>query len=284
MSDVSQHDETAAAAPRVRPVVRTKASAKALDAGKISRDKRAKAAPPKAATDASTEAAAKGDPLRAALTSALEKARETQRAVARQEAAIERTRASMDAAGAAVERAQKGVGKAQQAYAAELASAAASETPPPSSGVRKARQAVVDAEDHRDALKAALAKLEKDLPVVVADLRDADVAVEAAISAILLPVARSLLERARSVAATLVPLREALAALWAETDRPTAWDQQTPFTEGRAPLASLREEVPEFFRTTSVIKRVRPDPWAVAREQLRADPNAALTEFDELLG
>src|SRR6516165_3493843 len=80
------------------------------------------------------------DPLRAALAAAIVAAGEARQAVTRQKAGIERTRASMYAAAAAMEKVQEGVGKAQQDYADALAGA--SETPPPSSGVRKARQAV----------------------------------------------------------------------------------------------------------------------------------------------
>jgi hypothetical protein len=56
------------------------------------------------------------------------------------------------------------------------------------------------------------------------------------------------------------------------------------FADGRAPLAAMRKAIAEFLREMNIVERSVPDPWLAARTRLRADPNAALAEFDELLG
>jgi hypothetical protein len=225
-----------------------------------------------------------GDPFRKGLAAAIEDAGKARQAVERQKAGIARTRASMYAAGAAVEKAQEGVGKSQRDYATALAaSAAASGAPPPSSGVRKARQAVTDAEDHRDALKAALAKLEEDLPFVVADLRNAEIAVDQAISMILAEPAQQLIKRGEEIASQLGPIRQALAALWAEHS-PGEHHAALAHQSGRRPLEETKEAASSFLQSTSAVERGR-DLWAAARQILRENPHADLpAELTALLG
>jgi hypothetical protein len=82
--------------------------------------------------------------------------------------------------------------------------------------VRAARQAVVDAEDELEAQRAALAQMRADLPNWQTEIVAADTEVEAAISAILAPLAEKLIARGREIASQLSPIREALAALWGE--------------------------------------------------------------------
>jgi len=121
-------------------------------------------------------------------------------------------------------------------------------------------------------------KIEADLPLVEKDAVAADVEIDRLISLILMPLAQQLITRGQQIAAQLRPYTAVLSALWAEADRPTGWDDQTAFDEGRKPLTGTREEVAEFLRATHVIVRASPDPWVEARKQLRADPNAALPE------
>ena len=121
-------------------------------------------------------------------------------------------------------------------------------------------------------------KLEHDAPELQKEVVACDAEVDRLISLILVPLAEQLMARGQQIAAQLRPFTAVLSALWAEADRPTGWDDQTAFDEGRKPLTGTREEVAEFLRATHVIVRASPDPWVEARKQLRADPNAALPE------
>jgi hypothetical protein len=47
-------------------------------------------------------------------------------------------------------------------------------------------------------------------------------------------------EKVVKFAAQLAPFKAVLAALWCESDRPSRWDEQTAFTEGRKPQRSGR--------------------------------------------
>jgi hypothetical protein len=284
MSDVSQHDETVAADPRVQPSVRTTARkvAKAPSAGKAGRDKRTKAdAAANAAPAISGDVAAQGDALRAALGLAIKEADEARRAVTKQQTGIERTRAAMYAAEKALEKVRAGVTKAQESHAAALARAAAAGASPPRSKVPAARQALVDAEDELTAQKAALAKLEKELPVWEKDAVHAEAAVEAAISAVFVPLVTKLIARGEELCGDLAPVRNALAALLFE-QRPTQYDAAAAYDQGRRPLAETKKAVAEFLSASNSIERA--SLWVEARKTLRQDPNAALAEFDELLG
>ena len=102
---------------------------------------------------------------------------------------------------------RKGSGRSSAAaHAQALADAAAGDAAPPISGMRAARQAVVDAQDEVEAAKGALAQLKGTLPDYEAELREAEIAVEAAISAILAEASKkadreSHLDCARTLAA-----------------------------------------------------------------------------------
>jgi hypothetical protein len=220
--------------------------------------------------------------LRAALVAALDEAREAKAEVARQKAGIERTEAAMREAEASVETAQKGVEKAKQADARALAHAAAHETKAPKNTMRAARQAVTDAEDRRDALRAARDRLEADWE---RDLGQAEVAVEAAISAILAPVAVRLIKRGEEIEAQLTPIKRVLSALWYQADRPSQYGAGAAFDTGRAPLEETRAAAGDWLQSINEYDVAVPDPFLIARAKLRADPTSELpTELTGLLG
>jgi hypothetical protein len=99
----------------------------------------------------------------------------------------------------------------------------------------------------------------------------------------LAPVAEKLVERGREILAQLAPIKGALAALWSEPDRPSSWDEQRVFTEGRKPLAATKEAVAAFLRSTNDVDRPHPDPWIGARKRLRGDAYADLSDITGLL-
>jgi hypothetical protein len=215
------------------------------------------------------------DPLRAELAAAIKTAEEARAAADRQKAAIERTRSSRLRATAAVKVAEEGVGKAQEAHARAIADAAADDAAPPTSGMRAARQAVVDAQDEADALKAAVEELKARLPDFEAAAREADIAVEAAISAILAVQAQQLLAKADAIARELAPLRNALFALW--KDNPSGTVDLLAFQRGRAPLAEVQTAVAAFSEAVNAIDKS--DLWEQARDALRSNAYAPLPDF-----
>jgi hypothetical protein len=99
----------------------------------------------------------------------------------------------------------------------------------------------------------------------------------------LAPLATKLIERGKEIVSQLAPIKLALAALWSEPDRPSSWDQQRVFAEGRRPLAETREAVAAFLRSTNDVERTQPDPWIEARDRLRNNPRTELSELDALL-
>ena len=217
------------------------------------------------------------DPLRAQLAQALEAAREAREVVDRQRAAIERTRSSVAAADKAVTVAEKGVEEARAAHAQALADAAAGDAAPPISGMRAARQAVVDAQDEVEAAKGALAQLKGTLPDFEAELREADIAVEAEISKILAVAVQELMDQAAEIARELLPLRRALLA-FVMNDSPPRVSDRLAFDRGRQPLREAQAAVDAFFQAYDSIEDSQIDVWAFARKQLRADPHAPLPD------
>jgi hypothetical protein len=179
---------------------------------------------------------------------------------------------------------QKAVRKAEAANIEAIANAAASGKPAPRSGVPAAKAAVEVAKDHLDALRAARKKVEADVPLFEKDAVAADGEIDRLVSLILVPLATQLIARGKEIAAQLAPLRNSLAALWAEASRPQAWEAAAAFDDGRKPLKETREAAAEFLRETHIVECSVPDPWLAARTRLRADPNAALTELTALLG
>jgi len=215
------------------------------------------------------------DPLRAALAQGIAAAAEARDAVQQQRAAIEKTRIAVREAERAVKAAEAGIQTARENHAAALADAAASDAAPPASGMRAARQAVEDAQDEVEAVKEALVQLKQNLPSFESTAREADIAVDEKISALLAVQVQQLLNKAREIASQLSPLRNALVAFL--KDHPSGADVLA-FNRGRKPLADMEAEVRTFFHNLNAVDE-RHDPWGAAREILRADPNAILPEF-----
>ncbi len=83
--------------------------------------------------------------------------------------------------------AEEGVKESRAAHARAIADAATADAAPKASGMRAARHAVTDAQEEIEAAKEALAQLRGDLPGLIEASGRADIAVEAAISAIPAP-------------------------------------------------------------------------------------------------
>ena len=226
-----------------------------------------------------TSQATPADPLRETLVAARSEAADAQQALERQRGAIERTRDAVRAAKKTALAAEENITKAAEDYATALANAAAAETAVPTGGVQAARQAVVDAQDQLDALQAALAQLRADLPGWENAVRQAEIAVESAISAILLPSVYQLLDRASEVRDQLRPLRKALLAFINEPP-PNGFDHSS-FDRGQKPLGEVRQAVMSFLSTMwkDDERQACDNPWRSIRELLRADPYAMLPDL-----
>ena len=125
--------------------------------------------------------------------------------------------------------------------------------------------------------EGALAELKSALPAWEAAAREADIAVETAISAVLAPHAHALLERAAAIARELAPLRGVLLALLSE--RPAG--DVLAFERGRAPLSEAQNAARSFLqRVSAVDDKQAVDPWRQARESLSRDPHAPLSLSD----
>lgn len=143
--------------------------------------------------------------------------------------------------------------------------------------------AVTVAEDARDSLKAARAKLERDLPAWEGEAAQAAAGVEAVISVILSNHARAVPQEARKAVAVLAPLKSALVALWAE-QRQVATQEYFSYEDGRRPLNETKNAIKDFLESLNRIERADLDPWREARARLRRDPAAAIPpELDALL-
>lgn len=221
----------------------------------------------------SNQAKVQADPLREALAAAQQEAREAHRAVERQRLAIDKTRAAQREAEKAVSAAEEGIGAAREAHARALADAAAADTAPPLSSMRAARQAVTDAQDQAEALKAALAELKARLPDWERTARDADVEVERCISAILAPHAQKLFDRALALERDLAPIRQALATLLQDRHKTSA--DVLGHERSRAPLGEVYAGIMRF----GAWRAGGPDRFAEARGQLREDWAAVLPDF-----
>ena len=217
------------------------------------------------------------DPLRDELAAAHRSQAEANELVDRQRAAIEKTRIALREAERAVKAAEEGIQTARENHAAALADAAASNAAPPASAMRKARQSAEDAADHLESTKIAFAALKTDLPLKQNAAREADAAVEIAISEILAVHAGKILEKAHKVAAELTPYRNLLFPLLNErpfgTADALAWDRT------HKPLDEVRAAARQFLYSLTVVGGDAADPWEIAREKLRADPNAPLPEI-----
>jgi hypothetical protein len=224
-----------------------------------------------------------GDALRGALAACLQAKGKADRLVERQRAGIDRARGGVRAAEAVAKEAEVEIVKSRQLHAKALAEAAAGDTVPPASGIHKARNAAVEAQDMVEATKAALEDLKAGLPTVEAAASESNIAVEAAINAILAPHARQLLNKGMELKCQLAPVVAALLALSNDTPAGKPHNQYLDAAKMHKPLAEVRKDVQAFFETFNKFDRGGADPWASARARLRADPNAELPDFAALL-
>jgi membrane-associated HD superfamily phosphohydrolase len=141
------------------------------------------------------------DPLRADLEAAILAEREACAALASIEEALRRGNSVTQAAQAKLENAKHHVEKAKEGDARRTAAAVRnrSSASPDASGVRRARESVVQAEDDLEAAQGAVARIQEECVQYAAAAQWATVERMAAANAVLAPVARTLLDRLRDV-------------------------------------------------------------------------------------
>jgi ABC-type transporter Mla subunit MlaD len=217
------------------------------------------------------------DPLRDALAEVLDTANKAHHAVARHEAAIQQTREKVRASETAIVAGEEGIKKAQEEFARGLADAAAADAPTPPSTVRAARQAVADAQDELEAVKGALERLNAGLPDLEHTARQAEIAVQRAISTILAQRAEELLDQAKEVMQQLMPIRDALVKLAARTRQFSDPADYFRDKDEKRPLDQIISEIRLFLAAPNDAECLQQaDPWELARQELRNDPEAEL--------
>ena len=218
------------------------------------------------------------DSLREALATKQQEAKEARQRADNLRAAVERARGVVRRLEQAVTAADKSITKAREEHAAAIASAATSDTAPPASGVRAARQAKADLEDELEAAKAALTKLKADLPAWEEVARKADIETEAAVNAVLVPHVQAVLEMVMNLHRQLVPLRLVLASLCELP--PTQWAEQPAWEKAQAPLQQVRAAIESFVtQEGKIVEPTGETVWQRARALLRENPHAALPDF-----
>jgi hypothetical protein len=217
------------------------------------------------------------DPLRNALAAAIEAAGKSRAVLEKRRAAARRLSSEAAETEERIEALTKAVTMAEAAHLDAIAEAAASGAPVPASGVPKAREAVVVAQDHVDTLRAARRKVEANMPDWEADVAAADAEVERLISAILAPHVAKLVAEAQEAARRLAPYQALLLALVQDhRDWPTEWALQRAFDEGRKPVDAVAAEASATLRGIREYEMMDGNPFKAAREALREDPMAEL--------
>jgi hypothetical protein len=227
----------------------------------------------------------KPDALREKLAVSIKAAATARDNVEKHKAAISQLNSEASAAASNVEAAQAGVERAKRADAAVLASQAAKGLPSSNVGkeVRKARDAVTEAEDRRDALIAARQQLESELPDLKADVIEADTDCERIISEIIAPVIHELAAKARAITARLDPIKAALLT-FLNSDRPptlhaTDASEFLNYGKQRKPLEDAKAAAQAYFDDSSKFAMPDVNVWVAARRILRDDPFAPLPEI-----
>jgi hypothetical protein len=217
------------------------------------------------------EAAAAGaadDPLRAALADAIKQATEAHQAVQRQLVAIEQTRDRAKSRAKDIKKAEEGVERAQREPARETA--AGKNTPP--YDLRAARRSLLDAQDQAKAASDAIRQLHAARPAVEAEAREADIAVDAAISEILSAHAHAIVGQADEMLRSLLPLKSLCLALIEEQCPPGGADIPA-YSRGRAPLEAARVSAARIIGTINAAGAGdHADYWQTLRARLRGDP------------
>jgi hypothetical protein len=197
---------------------------------------------------------------------------------------IERGKLAVREAERAIKAAEESVLVASENHAAAMASAMVADRDAPRSKVPEARAAVLEATDEAQVLKSALNKLRDALPAMEVEAKDAAIAVDFAISAILAPHVERLLDRAVQLATLLAPLKQMLASVF---DGDMAWANKDllGFAHSMKPLDGIKAEVRIFLNGDRKLEFVAasPDPWNAARAALRVDAAADLPDLANLL-
>jgi hypothetical protein len=238
--------------------------------------------------DATDEVKPPSDDVRRALRNALKEQKEAHAAVARQKNAVTRMLSQTVEAEEKIPALEKSLKAASQAHIEAVAAAAVSGAEAPASTVAEAQARLAFARDNIETLRAARRQVEAEIGDYEQAAVDADVGVEALISAIIADYIELLIKEASELARRLQPYRAALLAFTADyQDRPTQWDKQRSFNKARQPLDEAANQTYALFK--SLREFDAPSPcWKEARARLRANPDAAvlrhlLSEFDGLL-
>lgn len=211
------------------------------------------------------------DPLRQALVDALADLATAKQKVENHATATRKTWRALHDAQANAAKAEKGITTARVDAATVLADVATDDdddvVPPPNT-VSLARAAHADALDTIENLKAARDQLRRTLPDLEADVRAADVAVDAAISKLLCEPVQLLIDRLRTLISQSTPIRRQLNDLL---------DAHRYNNFGFGALAPLEQQLDTarsivMRHSDADIDKVAGE-FAAIRGRLRADPH-----------
>lgn len=165
---------------------------------------------------------------------------------------------------------------------AQAEAIASGKTPSPDK-VRQARDAERDVEDRLDAVHAAVAKIEADLPDFIDDVARAELHVITCRNSAIAPVIMEMLERARKAKADWLLLPQILKVLAA--DDPRLPELKQNLTESlrlrervREPLFGIQRDVHELLMMNIVLGGPVIDGYERWREKLLTDPDAQMPE------
>jgi hypothetical protein len=160
---------------------------------------------------------------------------------------------------------------------AQAEAIAGGKTPSPDK-VRRARDAERDVEDRLDAVRAAVAKIEADLPDFVDDVARAELGVIAARNAVTAAVAAQLLERAHRAKAEFFLLEEVCGMLLAQDHRVPELSNPTESLRAREranqPLFSLHEELRNLRSSNRHLGKPESQAFEVWRQALLLEADA----------
>ena len=223
------------------------------------------------------------DPLsaeRAALEAAIEAEREARASLASIEEALRRGKSVAQSAQDKLESAKHHVEKAKEGDARRTAAAVRnrSSASPDASGVRRARESVVQAEDDLEAAQGAVARIQEDCAAAALACVSAAVDTMVARNAVLAPVCRELISRARDAHRSFALNKAMLVLLLNDpaSGAPDFGDDTLAGVRAReqiaAPLAGLRDAAE---RATMSANRTAEEDSAVVAEAVAALKSAA---------
>lgn len=219
---------------------------------------------------------------RAALSRALKAEEAARTALKRRREAIDKLQKECWAAPARIEMIEKRLTTAKQAQLDAMISNATAGTPKPDRKlIRSVETDLADAKETAAQAKEALETLKADIGEYEAEVRGTAVAVETAISEILLPFAKAAVAKLKAMTETLAEIKECCAALWSTSDMPSGWEAGGDYVTSRRPLQDVREQAKDALQAVGVIQRHH-DPFAAARKLLRDKPDDPLIELDAM--